>query len=357
MSALDSVRVERRLPVVGNRTEPSAAPGSSGLHDVHGRSVSYVRLSVTDRCDLACIYCMPPRGERSHARRAELLTPAEIARLSAVFAGLGVRRLRFTGGEPLCRRDLVEIVERCRLAAPGLELALTTNGTRLGPHVAALVRAGLSSVNVSVDSLDPARFEEITRGGALSAVLDGARAAVAAGLEVKTNTVVLGERSLDEIPGIVEWAWSLGAVPRFIEVMPIGEAARLAPSEHTVASAIAARLAPLASDPSAQARVAHGPARYLVARDGSGRRVGLIAATTERFCADCNRVRVTARGELRPCLARPEGRPLATLVREGASDAALGAALEAALATKSEGHVLGCAGGPHQAVGMSLVGG
>ncbi len=349
--------VVRRLPVVPTRVEALGARAGVALSDAHGRTVSYVRLSVTDRCDLACVYCMPPAGERAHARHAELLTPAEIARLAALFAGLGARRMRFTGGEPLCRRDLVEIVGRCHAAAPDLELALTTNGTRLGPLAAALAEAGLRSVNVSVDSLEPARFSAITRGGELTAVLAGARAALAAGLEVKTNTVVLGARSLEEIPRIVTWAWSHGFVPRFIEVMPIGEAARLPASELVLARAIAEHLAPLASEPSAEKRVAHGPARYLVARDGSGRRVGLIAATSERFCDDCNRVRVTARGDLRPCLARPEGRALATLVRGRASDAALEAEFAAALAEKSSGHVLGCAGGPQEAVGMSLVGG
>lgn len=355
MPALDTVAALRRLPVLPTGVP---APAAGALRDTHGRTVRYVRLSVTDRCDLACVYCMPPEGERVHARHAELLTPAEIARLARVFADRGASRLRFTGGEPLCRKDIVAIVEGCRIAAPRLALALTTNGTRLAALAGPLAMAGLGSVNVSVDSLDRARFLEITRGGDLSAVLAGVDAAQAAGLEVKSNTVVLGDRSLDEIPRIVAWAWSRGIVPRFIEVMPIGEAAQLDPSAFVPAAAILERLAPLVREtPARAARPAHGPARYLEARDGSACRVGLIAATTERFCDSCNRVRVTATGTLRPCLARPEGELLGDLARAGATDAELGAQLERALRAKSEGHVFGCGSGPHQAVGMSLVGG
>lgn len=356
MPALDSAPPTRRLPVLA-AAGTSATQAVPSLLDAQGRTVSYVRLSVTDRCDLACVYCVPPAGERVHARHVELLTPHEIARLAAVLANVGAERLRFTGGEPLCRRDLVAIVLKTKAAAPALSLALTTNGTRLGSCASALARAGLASANVSVDSLHAARFSEITRGGKLGAVIDGVHAALDAGLELKTNTVVLGERSLDELPRIVEWAWSLGVVPRFIEVMPIGEAARLPSTDRVAGAAIAARLSSLVTAAVADTRVAHGPARYLSANDGSGRRVGIIAATTERFCATCNRVRVTARGDVRACLARPASWPLRELVRGDAADHEIRAALGAALADKSEGHRLGCASGPHHAVEMSLVGG
>jgi cyclic pyranopterin phosphate synthase len=328
------------------------------LVDPSGRRVRYVRLSVTDRCDLACTYCMPPHGERDHARAAALLSFEEIARLARVLAASGVERLRFTGGEPLVRRDLVAAIASTHASAPRLRLALTTNGTRLASLARLLSDAGLSSVNVSIDSLEPARFRAITRGGELDAVLAGVCAARDAGLDVKVNTVVLGPEGLAEVPRLTRWAWSLGVLPRFIELMPIGEAARLAGDALVPGRAILDALAPLAEEPLPIAHEALGPARYLQARDGSGRRVGLIAATTQPFCDRCNRVRITASGVLQGCLGHPRGVALAPMLRASADDLDVAWALHAALGTKSAGHDFAETGvRGHHAVGMSLVGG
>ncbi len=194
--------------------------------DARGRAYVYARLSVTDRCDMACVYCMPEGGEAEHGERAELTSIVESVRLASVLARLGVRRVRITGGEPLVRPGVVELVRGMREAGTE-EVVLTTNASLLARHAAALARAGLACVNVSIDSLDPARFEAITRGGSLASVLDGIAAARREGVRVKTNTVVLGGVNDDEASTIVDWAWAQGITPRFIELMPVGEGARL----------------------------------------------------------------------------------------------------------------------------------
>jgi len=333
-----------------------AIPGQ--LADAQGRRITYLRASITDRCDLACVYCMPPEGERDHARRAEQLDFDELARLIELFARSGVRRVRLTGGEPLVRRDVVRLVAHLRARHPTLALAMTTNATRLAALAGPLREAGLDAVNVSLDALDPALFHTITRGGDVTAVVAGIRAARDAGLAVKLNTVLLGGVNDEEIPGIVDFAWELGAVPRFIELMPLGEGARL-PQARFVAAAQA--LAPIAHrlvDEHLPGDAAHGPARYRHAADGSGRRVGVITALSDVFCGACNRLRLTARGELRACLASPDGMALGALLRAGASDLDLAWHVHAALGSKAAGHgFLDATRDAHTRVGMSLVGG
>lgn len=327
----------------------------SELIDASGRRIAYVRLSITDRCDLACVYCMPPEGERQHARRSELLDFDELARLAAVLAACGVRRLRLTGGEPLVRRDVVELVRKIRARAPSLELALTTNGTRLRDLARPLAEAGIGAVNVSIDSLDPARFAALSRGGELAVVLEGIDAALAAGMKVKTNSVVVGRESLAEMVALIDWAWSRGITPRFIELMPIGEAGKLERAAFVPAEAIAQAIAARAGRPVPAHGVA-GPAVY-VEGDG-GRRVGLIAATTRPFCDTCNRTRITARGELRGCLGSPHGVALREVIRGSDDDRDVAWALHAALGTKAARHGFAFgAEGVHEDVGMSLVGG
>lgn len=363
----------RRLPVVSRSSgSPDAPPAAStppprppwfdavpaAIEDARGRRVTYVRISVTDRCDLACVYCMPPAGEADHARREELLTFEQIARLCGLFSRSGVERVRFTGGEPLVRRDVVSLVARTHDAAPELALAMTTNGMRLGELAGPLAAAGLGTVNVSVDSLDPVRFGEVTRGGDLGTVLAGIRAALDVGMRVKINAVLVGERSLDDAPAIVEWAWALGAVPRFIELMPIGEGASLPSSDFVAADRLVERLAGLVSTAREPGAPSHGPARYLAAEDGSDRRVGLITAMTDEFCGECNRMRLTARGDVRPCLGSPEGAPLREALAAGASDVDLAWLVHAALRTKAAGHgFVDPTSDAHRHVGMSLIGG
>ncbi|MBX3272776.1 MAG: GTP 3',8-cyclase MoaA [Sandaracinaceae bacterium] len=340
------------------RPEGFAEDAPPRLTDAAGRAYTYLRLSLTDRCNFACVYCMPSGGEHDHALRPELLSFEEVVRLVRVFAAGGVRRVRFTGGEPLVRKDVVRLVEMIRASTPIEELAMTTNAARLAELARPLRAAGLDVVNVSVDSLDPARFGEITRGGDLGAVLAGVHAALEAGLRVKLNVVALGGVNEDEVGALVDWAWGLGLVPRFIELMPIGEAAHLPSARFLSAAQVQARLGARLAGGAGVADERAGPARYVAAADGSGREVGFITAVSEDFCATCNRVRVTAMGDVRACLADRKAVSLRDLVREGASDADLSWAIHWALATKDAGHRFTDRGASeHTNVGMSLIGG
>jgi cyclic pyranopterin phosphate synthase len=302
---------------------------------------------------------MPPSGEDEHALRPELLTFEEVARVSQVFAEMGVTRVRFTGGEPLVRRDVVRLVELVAQRTGLTRLVMTTNATRLAELAHALRSAGLSGVNVSIDSLDAARFREITRGGDLARVRAGIHAALDAGLEVKTNTVLLGGINDRDAEAIIDWAFELGITPRFIELMPLGEAAKL-PSERFMSRAelvskLATRIDPEDVLPSPSGL---GPARYWGARDGSGRRVGFITAVSDEFCESCNRVRITARGDIRACLASRSAVSLRDLMRTGQSDAELAWAVHQALGTKRDGHFFNDSDEhEHEHVGMSLIGG
>lgn len=357
----------RSLPVVSSRmaqrVELPPRPvgfGEDGpvpLVDRHGRVTTYLRLSLTDRCNLACVYCMPPEGEREHAVRRELLTFEEVVRLVRVFADGGVRRLRFTGGEPLVRKDVVRLVEMVKRSSAVEELVMTTNAMRLPELAVPLRNAGLDGVNISLDTLDPERFERLARGGDLGTVLAGVRAAIDVGLEVKINAVALGGENADEAGRLVDWAWDLGITPRFIELMPLGEAAKL--PEQAFLSA--AELRSLLGDRIAEdvgGVEGRGPARYAVAADGSGRKVGFITAVSDEFCASCNRVRVTAQGDIRACLADRRAVSLRDLVREGRSDEDLMWAIHWALDSKEAGHAFNDpAAREHTHVGMSLIGG
>jgi cyclic pyranopterin phosphate synthase len=331
----------------------------SPLVDARGRHYTYLRLSVTDRCDLACIYCMPPSGEEDHALRPELLSFEEIARLVRVAARMGVERVRFTGGEPLVRRDLVGLIDLVRQETGLSRLVMTTNGTRLAELAAPLAKAGLSGVNVSLDTLHPVRFRELTRGGDVSRVIAGIEAAQAEGLEVKLNAVALGGLNDQDAGELVDWAWQRSITPRFIELMPLGEAASLPKERFLSQSELIARLGERVEERGAGAHiVGQGPARYLSAKDGSGRRVGFITAVSNDFCDSCNRVRITARGEIRACLASRVSVSLRDVMRGGGDDRQLAWALHHALGTKSAGHFFG---DPevreHTHVGMSLIGG
>ncbi|MCS6799173.1 MAG: GTP 3',8-cyclase MoaA [Myxococcota bacterium] len=358
-----------RLPVLATRDDLSGRPPPrpvgldpfawGALVDPDGRRYEYLRLSVTDRCDLACVYCMPPGGEQHHALRRELLDFDEAARLVSVFASLGIRRVRLTGGEPLVRRDVVRLVELLTRRSGLRDVVMTTNGTRLAELALPLRRAGLTGVNVSLDSLDPDRFRRITRGGELARVLAGLHAAVDAGFEVRINVVALGGQNEDEWGRLVDFAWDLGATPRFIELMPLGEASRLPATWFVPAARVVEVLGSrLLREVPGRYDPGRGPARYLEAADGSGRRVGFITAVTDTFCDRCNRVRVTARGELRPCLASARAVDLRNVMRTGGSDADVAWAVRWALGAKDRGHgFLDPARHEHVEVGMSLVGG
>ena len=322
---------------------------------VERASPRLVRISLTDRCDMACVYCRPA------ARGAYL--PADdrmgVAEWEAVLRGLraeGVRRVRITGGEPLLHRDVVEVVRR--VSALGVDdLALTTNASRLAALAGPLRAAGLRRVTVSIDSLDPARFAGITRGGDLAQVLAGVDAALAAGFdEVKTNTVVLRGINDDELPALVRWAWSRGVTPRFIEVMGVGEGGTLWRERLVPRAEMVARLAGLLSAGDGARDADRGPARYLRAADGSARRVGFISGSTDTYCAGCDRLRVTSDGTVRPCLATTDGVELTEAARAG-EPGAVAATLREAWAMKPDASWKGCTEVTARAVSMLATGG
>ncbi len=360
----------RRLPIASEsrsavyealpETPDSFAPGGAlpPLTDAEGRAYDYLRLSVTDRCDLACLYCMPPSGEDDHAVRAELLSFEEASRLVGVLSAMGIRRVRFTGGEPLVRKDVVRLVAKVRATTPVEKLVMTTNATRLAELAAPLRAAGLDGVNVSIDSLDPERFRRITRGGDLARVMAGVHAAVDAGLVVKLNAVALRGENDDELGDLVDFAWSIGATPRFIELMPLGEGASLPLSMRMPAAEVVERLGDRLGDAAEGRAPGEGPARYREARDGSGRRVGFITPISDEFCGTCNRIRITARGDVRACLASRRAVSLRDVMRGGGTDRDVAFALVWSLSAKARGHFfLDGAVHEHEHVGMSLIGG
>ena len=341
---------------------PLAARGTAGypgwLADRHGRRLRYLRLSVTDRCDLRCVYCMPEDGVPASAKE-DVLSFEEIVRLLRVFRGLGVETVRFTGGEPLVRRNLPELIRMVRDEVGIQDLALTTNGTALAPLAKALVQAGLQRINVSLDTVDPQLFARMTRGGELSKVIAGIDAIQSAGVaEIKLNAVVVRGQNDEGAAELVEWAWARGLVPRFIELMPLGEAANLGRDAVVSVAELKQRLAPLLLDEPPLHRSDRGPAGYVAARHQPGRVVGFIGAVTDNFCHRCNRVRITARGDLRACLVSPTGASLRDLMRAQQSDDALGAVVEEALYGKREGHEFYVPGvDRHHGVDMSRIGG
>lgn len=356
----------RRLPLVESRSavyddwpaRPDDFEAIPILRDSRDRQYTYLRLSVTDRCDLACVYCMPPSGEEDHALRRELLTFEEAARLVSVFAASGIRRVRLTGGEPLVRKDIVRLVDLIHRRTEVEQLVMTTNATRLAELARPLRDAGLFGVNISIDTLDADRFAELTRGGDLAQVLAGIHAAIDVGLEVKFNTVPLRGRNDDELDRLVEFAWSLGATPRFIELMPLGEGAKLPQSMRMSAEDVIGVLGDRLRRSTAEGVEGHGPARYLSASDGSGQQVGFIMPMSNEFCDTCNRVRVTARGDIRACLASRRAINLRNIMRAGGSDLDLAWAMAWSLSGKDRGHYfLDTEEHEHENVGMSLIGG
>ena len=308
--------------------------------DPFGRAISYLRVSVTDRCDLRCVYCM---AEDMHfLTKAEVLTLEELERLCAAFIRLGVVKLRITGGEPLVRRDVLHLFERLgsHLGLKGQggleELTLTTNGTQLAKHAEALASFGVRRVNVSLDTLDPRRFTEITRWGRLDRVLDGIRAAKAAGLHVKVNTVALRGVNEDEIPTLLDWCIAEGHDLCLIETMPMGEIDANRVDQYLPLSLVRAKLR-TRFDLAESAHRTGGPARYYDVA-GTETRLGFITPMTHNFCEGCNRVRLTCTGTLYMCLGQDDSADLRRVLRAGATDDELEQAIRAAIARKPRGH-------------------
>jgi len=326
------------------------------LLDRYQRPITYLRVSVTDRCNLRCVYCMPAQGIRLR-RHEEMLRYEEIVRLVRMAVGMGIRFVRLTGGEPLARKGLTDLVTMLR-AIPGLEeLTMTTNGTLLAPHACALAEAGLDRVNISLDTLRPERFRRITRRGELKEVLTGIEAAEEAGLgPIKLNMVIVRGLNDDEVAELarltLEHPWHV----RFIEPMPLGshvlwEEDRYVPASE-VRGRIEAALGPLSP---AQGPRGNGPARSFQLQDGLGT-VGLITPWSQHFCPSCNRLRLTADGRLRPCLLSEVEVDLRGPMRDGAREAELQRLIQRAVELKPIGHYLEERGGP-QGRAMSEIGG
>jgi len=326
--------------------------------DPFGRTIDYVRVSVTDRCDLRCTYCMAER--QTFLPRAELLTLSELDRLCSAFVALGTRRLRLTGGEPLIRKGFIDLVAGLsrHLASGALdELTLTTNGTHLASHAAALARHGVRRINVSLDTLDADAYRRITRGGDLAQVMGGLEAARAAGIAIKINTVALKGDNAADLPAMVEWAHGQGHDITLIEAMPMGDVevdrTDQFVSLHDVRRALETRwtLTPMA-------RRTAGPARY-VRVEQTGGVLGFITPLTHTFCGDCNRVRVTCTGRLYLCLGQDDHADLREILRREATDGPLDEAIRSAVARKPKAHDFRIGVGLAPSVGrpMSMTGG
>ncbi len=305
------------------------------LTDPFGRRIEYLRLSVTDRCDLRCVYCLP-EDFRDFSEPEEWLTFDEIERVTGAFAALGVRRVRITGGEPLVRKHLPQLAARlARL--PGLEdLSLSTNAVTLARHAQALRAAGITRINVSLDSLQADRFKQITRGK-LERVLDGLLAAKAAGFTpIKINMVVMQGINDDEVVDMVRFCIAHDYTLRFIETMPVGSTGQSA-TQHYVDLQIIRQQLEQHFELLPGVMPGGGPARY-VRVAGTELRIGFITPLSQHFCATCNRVRLAADGRLHLCLGQEDGFDFRTLLRSGAGDAELREAVVEAIALKPERH-------------------
>jgi GTP 3',8-cyclase len=307
------------------------------LIDPFGRDISYLRVSVTDRCDFRCVYCMAEN--MVFLPKQDLLSLEELDRLCSAFVAKGVRKLRLTGGEPLVRRGIMTLVASLsrHLAAGDLdELTLTTNGSQLGKYANELAAHGVKRINVSLDTLDPDKFRAITRWGDVDKVLAGIAAAQGAGLKVKINAVALKGVNEDELAALVEWAHGRGMDLTIIEVMPLGDIEESRLDQYLPLSIVRARLAERFSLEEIDYRTG-GPARYVHVKETGGR-LGFITPLTHNFCESCNRVRVTCTGTLYMCLGQNDAADLRNPLRASESNDALYAAIDEAITRKPKGH-------------------
>ncbi len=313
-------------------------PKPPALIDSFGRQIRYLRLSVTDRCDFRCTYCMAE--EMTFLPRSQVLSLEEIERLARIFTGLGVSKIRVTGGEPLVRHSVDQLIGKLG-ALPGLnELAITTNGSQLPRLAPSLKAAGVTSINISLDTLDPDAFRRITRTGDLERVLAGIDAAVDAGFpRIRLNAVVLRGHNEDQVLPLTAFALDRGIDIAFIEEMPLGQVNAAGKNLELVTSQeVRDTLANHYALQSTDAQRDAGPARYEQIM-GSQTRVGMISPHSNNFCASCNRLRLTAEGRLLLCLGNEDSISLRDLMRDGLSDAELTTAIQTALNAKPERHV------------------
>lgn len=307
------------------------------LIDPIGRAVTYLRVSVTDRCDLRCAYCMPQ--QTTFLPRADLLTLEEMYALISAFIRRGVRKVRLTGGEPLLRRNIEKLIEWVgRDLRNGAidELTVTTNATHLAEHAKALAESGVKRINVSLDTLDPDLFQRIARSRALDKVLAGIDATLAAGIRIKINMVALKDLNAAELPRMIAWAHQRGMDISLIEVMPMGDVEEDRFDQYLPLTEVRARLEKIWMLTDID-HCTGGPSRY-VRIEETGGRLGFISPLTQNFCDGCNRVRLTCTGRLYMCLGQDDAADFRDLLRAGARDEEIDAALDAAIARKPRGH-------------------
>jgi cyclic pyranopterin phosphate synthase len=319
-----------------NRSLDAFGSGTA-LLDPFGRAITYLRVSVTDRCDFRCVYCMSE--DMAFLPKRDLLTLEELDRICSVFVGHGVRKLRITGGEPLVRRDIMKLFGSLsrHLETGALdELTVTTNGSQLARYATELAACGVKRINVSIDTLDPDKFRRITRWGDLAKVLHGLDAAQAAGLQVKINAVALKGVNEDEIESLLAWAHGRGMDLTLIEVMPLGEIDGQRIDQFLPLSLVRARLGARYTLEDLEDRTG-GPARYVRVRETGGR-LGFITPMTHNFCESCNRVRLTCTGQLFMCLGQEDAADLRAPARASQDDALLRQAIVDAIARKPKGH-------------------
>ena len=324
--------------MLGQMTTPDAHSEARGpLIDGFGRTVTYLRVSVTDRCDLRCVYCMAEH--MTFLPKAEVLTLEELDRIASAFVALGVRKIRLTGGEPLVRKGLMTLVKSLsrHLDSGALgELTLTTNGTQLAVHAGALAAAGVKRVNVSLDTLKPYLFRTLTRGGDLARVIAGIDAAQAAGMGVKINAVALAGDNAAELPELIRWAHGRGCDMTLIETMPMGEVEADRTDQYLSLKAFRETLESYWTLTDLPLNTG-GPARYVEVAETGGR-LGFITPLSHNFCESCNRVRLTCTGTLHSCLGRDDASDLRAVLRSGADDEGLIEAIRGAIDAKPKGH-------------------
>ena len=343
------------------RPDPIPVAPGDPLIDRFERRVQYLRVSVTDRCNYRCTYCMPE--DVTFRPRKDILTFEEIARIVCVFAGVGVKRVRLTGGEPTVRADLVRLGSMISAVEGIDEIAMTTNGHLLADLAQPLADAGLDEVNVSIDTIDAARFREVTRRGDLERVIAGIDRAREVGLGVKLNAValrgVVGSGDGDDVASLVAWAWDRGLVVRFIEHMPMSSGVLYDDARELTAAEIRAAVAATwgALVPSPARDKPRGPSRYWHLASDPSREVGIISAMTEHFCDSCNRVRLTATGDLHACLGHDDAISLRDVLRNGGSDADVLSAIARSLGGKRAGHEFARSGAGGPAKHMVSIGG
>ena len=315
----------------------AASAPAARLVDPFGRPITYLRVSVTDRCDFRCVYCM---SEDMHfLPKKDLLSLEELDRVCSAFVARGTRKIRITGGEPLVRRDIMKLfrsLSRHLESGAMDEVTVTTNGSQLSRFASELRDCGVKRVNVSLDTLDAAKFRQVTRWGDLSKVLGGIDAAQAAGLKIKLNAVALQGFNDDEFETLIEWAHGRGIDVTFIEVMPLGEIEGQRVDQYMPLNAVKAQLARRFTLDEIDYSTG-GPARYVRAAETGGR-IGFITPMTHNFCESCNRVRLTCTGTLYMCLGRDDAADLRAPLRASADDGLLHQAIAAAVARKPRGH-------------------